>query len=254
MKIAFFDSGVGGLTVLQEALKRMPGEDYIYYGDSDHAPYGTKTKEEIKGHVFRSVEFLAQMDLKALVLACNTATSVTVDDLRKMYSFPIIGMEPAVKLAVKNTKNQKIIVCATNVTLKEGKLSQLVSNLNATEMVEYLPLQELVMFAENFDLESPEVIAYIQKKFSSFNWNEFDSIVLGCTHFIYFRHLIRQFVPKEIQILDGNEGTIKNLASKITLNSGPKAQEIPYFISGRKADKGFFDRYLRFLNQYEKAL
>jgi glutamate racemase len=253
VKIAFFDSGVGGLTVLKEAMLRMPEEEYIYYGDSEHAPYGTKTKEEIQQFVFNAVEFLSKYELKALVLACNTATSVAVDELRKKYAFPIIGMEPAVKLAVKNSKQQKIIVCATNLTLKEGKLNQLVLNLNAMEMVEYLPLQELVMYAERFEFSSSAVMEYLEEKLVAINWMEFDSIVLGCTHFIYFKNLIQKYIPAGVQILDGNDGTVNNLRSKIGITSTPNPLPPDYFISGKPADPAFFNRYLRYLDQTIKV-
>jgi glutamate racemase len=253
VKIAFFDSGVGGLTVLKEAMLRMPEEEYIYYGDSENAPYGTKTKEEIQQLVFRAVEFLSKYELKALVLACNTATSVAVDELRKRYTFPILGMEPAVKLAVKNNRQQKILVCATNLTLKEGKLNQLVLNLNAREMVEYLPLQDLVMYAEHFEFSSPAVMNYLEKKLAPINWNEFDSIVLGCTHFIYFKSLLQKYIPTWVQILDGNEGTVNNLCSKIQPNTSSDSVNTEYFISGKAADPIFFNRYLQFLDHTAKV-
>lgn len=249
MHIAFFDSGAGGLTVLHEAMKKMPGENFIYFGDARNAPYGTKTREEIKELVFKAVEFLEEKGLKALVLACNTATSAAVAELREKYDFPIIGMEPAVKPAVENSKKHKVLVCATDLTLKEEKLNNLVRNLNAGDKVDYLSLQELVMFAENFELNGPKVSSYLKEKMSQPDWDKYDSIVLGCTHFIFFREQIRKLIPERIRILDGNEGTVNNLMTKIDIRNSAKSKEIQYYISGDRADAAYFQKYLDYLTQ-----
>ena len=121
MKIAFFDSGVGGLSVLQTAIQVLPPQQYIYFADSVNAPYGTKSKKEIKKLMFEAVDFLQTKNINALVVACNTATSAAIKDLRKQYDFPIIGMEPAVKPAIEKSKKKKIVLFATELTLKEKK-------------------------------------------------------------------------------------------------------------------------------------
>ncbi|MBC9796744.1 glutamate racemase [Sinomicrobium weinanense] len=249
MHIAFFDSGVGGLTVLHEAMKKMPGERFIYFGDARNAPYGTRTKKEIRNLVFDAVEFLAGKGVKALVLACNTATSAAVTELREKYDFPIIGMEPAVKPAVENSREHKVLVCATDLTLKEEKLNNLVRDLNAGDKVDYLSLQELVMFAEHFKLNGQEVSAYLKEKLSQPDWNNYDSIVLGCTHFIFFREQIRKLVPDRVCILDGNEGTVNNLMTKIEICNSPDGKEIQYYISGERAEAGYYRKYLDYLLQ-----
>ena len=112
MNIGFFDSGIGGLSVLREALAVLPNENYLYYADTDNTPYGTKTRNEVK-LAFKAVEFLTSRRIKALVIACNAATSASVEDLRKKYDFPIIGMEPAVKPAVTKSLNggKRVLVC-----------------------------------------------------------------------------------------------------------------------------------------------
>ncbi|UGU14182.1 glutamate racemase [Sinomicrobium kalidii] len=247
MHIAFFDSGAGGLTVLHEAIKKMPGEHYIYFGDSHNAPYGTKSREEIRELVFKAVDFLTAKGLKALVLACNTATSAAVAELREKYDFPIIGMEPAVKPAIENSREHKVLVCATDLTLKEEKLNNLVRNLNAGDKVDYLSLQKLVMFAENFEFDGQQVTAYLKEKLAQADWSKYDSIVLGCTHFIFFREQIRRFIPARIRILDGNEGTVNNLMTKIDIRNSPEKKEIQYYISGSRAAAGHFQRYLDYL-------
>jgi glutamate racemase len=248
-KLAFFDSGLGGLTVLHEALKQMPHEQYIYFADSDNAPYGTQSTTAIKALVFDVVEFLVQQDIKALVLACNTATSVVIKDLRQQYSIPIIGMEPAIKPAMELPSNKKTLVCATEKTLAENKLQLLIENLNATDKVERLSLQKLVSFAENFEFKGLNVHHYLSQSFSKINWAEFDSIVLGCTHFVYFKEVIKQLIPPHIHILDGNKGTVKHLQDTISLNTGNHTFPIEFFSSKKPMPATHFAPCFTLLNQ-----
>jgi glutamate racemase len=248
-KLAFFDSGLGGLTVLHQALKQMPYEQYIYFADSDNAPYGTQSTAAIKTLVFDAVAFLVQQDIKVLVLACNTATSVVINDLRQQYSIPIIGMEPAVKPAIELVSNKKVLVCATKKTLAEKKLKFLVKKLNAVDKVERLSLQELVSFAENFEFTGLNVHNYLTHSFSKINWDEFNSIVLGCTHFIYFKQIIRQIIPPHIHILDGNQDTIKHLKNTITLNKHKNTFPIEFFNSKKPMPLTHFEPCFTLLNQ-----
>ncbi len=243
MKIAFFDSGIGGLTVLKEAMELMPNEQYIYFADSKNAPYGTKSSQAIRTLVFDAVAFLAQQKLKALVLACNTATSVAVESLRQQYDFPIIGMEPAVKPALEFAVNKKILVCATDKTLEEESLRTLIEYLNGENKVEQLSLQKLVLFAENFEFQHPKVNRYLKDAFANINWAEFDSIVLGCTHFPYFKKQFRSLLPPQIRILDGNLGTVKHLKTRIRPTTATQPTPIEYYISGKKAATDCFDKY-----------
>jgi glutamate racemase len=245
MKVAFLDSGVGGLTVLKQAISQMPDLDYIYYGDCDNAPYGTKDKSAIHELVLKAVDFLADQKIDALVLACNTATSVSISQLRAMYDFPIIGMEPAVKLAAKISPNKKILVTATDLTLKEKKLEKLLDNLENKELVELLSLQQLVIFAEKYDFSSKQVKKYITEQFKNINWEQYSSLVLGCTHYIYYKTVISELVPENIQIVDGNQGTINNLRSQINYSENPetKTGSRTFYVSG-KENSEYFNKLL----------
>lgn len=245
MKIAFFDSGIGGLTVLAEAMKQLPAEEFIYFADTKNIPYGIKDNESIKNLVLDAIEFLSGKDIKALVVACNTATSVVVKSLREKYDFPIIGMEPAVKPATERNGNHKILVCATDRTLAEDKLISLIKNLKATHRVELLSLQQLVVHAEEFDFHSDVLLNYLNEKLSKYNWDDFDSIVLGCTHFIFFRALIKEILPNHIQILDGNKGTVKRLISLIQPERQKLKRGVEYFKSKSIVSPLYFDHYLR---------
>jgi len=244
--IAFFDSGIGGLTVLHEALKILPNEQYIYFSDGDNAPYGTRPKEEVRELVLKAVEFIANQGIKALVVACNTATSVAIEDLRRRYDFPVIGMEPAVKPAVVGSQ-KRVLVFATELTLKEEKFKNLVASVDKNQVVDYLPLQELVMFAEHFEMQEEKIVPYLQAKLSCIDLSKYGAVVLGCTHFLFFKKSMQQVLPPDIQIIDGNLGTVKNLKTKLGnhLNDGPG--RVSYFLSGKAMDAAPFDRYLEMI-------
>jgi len=215
MKIGIFDSGVGGLTVLNESLKILPYENYIYIADSFNVPYGIKSKKMVKSFIFNIVGNLENMGIDALLIACNTATSIGVNELREKYDFPIVGMEPAVKYALEKNKEDRILVLATPLTLKEDKYNDLVKKHDYRSRVDSLALPELVDYAESYTFDNNIIIKYLSTKFRDYNMSEYSSIVLGCTHFIYYRDHIKKLIGEEIKILDGNRGTIKHLNNLI---------------------------------------
>lgn len=213
MKIAFFDSGLGGITVLNEAMKRMPHEDFLYFADTAHVPYGTKPKDEVMTFVKQSVDAILPENIKALVIACNTATSIAIAELRQTYKLPIIGMEPAVKpaLEMNRSSGKRVLVFATPLTLKEAKYRELVSRIDDMGMVDSLPLPELVAFCENLQLDGPLMKAYFEDKLVPFDLNAYGTVVLGCTHYPFYKQLLREILPKHIQIVDGSRGTVNRL-------------------------------------------
>lgn len=249
--IGFFDSGIGGLTVLHEALKVLPNEHYIYFSDGDNAPYGVRPKEEVRQLVLDAVEFIANQGIKALVVACNTATSVAIEDMRRLYDFPVIGMEPAVKPAVMSGGRKRVLVFATELTLKEEKFKNLVARVDTEQVVDYLPLQELVMYAERFEFDRSKIIPYLKDKLSGIDLSKYGAVVLGCTHFIFFKKLMLQVLPPEIQIIDGNLGTISNLKNKLGahLNDGPGS--VTYYLSEKPMQAAYFERFLHYLEEQE---
>lgn len=251
MQIGFFDSGVGGITVMSDALKLLDGIDYLYYADCMHVPYGTKPKEEVKRYIFEAADFMADKGVKALVVACNTATSIAIDDIRKRYDFPIIGMEPAVKPAVERSiTGKRVLVFATELTLKEEKFKRLLARVDNENIVDFLPLSQLVQYAESFVFDDEIIIPYLQEKLSNFDLTHYGTIVLGCTHFPYYKKAFKKLVPEHIDIIDGNMGTINNLKrileEKDTVRSG--IGKIEYYISGNKVQDS------KLLSKYEELL
>lgn len=247
MKIGFFDSGVGGLSVLQTAIKVLPPQQYIYYADSKNAPYGTKSKKEVKSLTFQVVDFLHKKEINALVIACNTATSIAVKKLRKEYDFPIIGMEPAIKPAIEKSKNKKVLLFATQLTLKEKKLQLLLQQLNANHKVDGIALSELIPFAEKMEWHKKKVTKYLEKKLKGIEWKNYSSIVLGCTHFLFFKSHFKKLIPPHIEIIDGNLGTILHLKNQIHLSSALEKNKFDFFISGKKVDHSVFQPHLDWL-------
>ena len=148
MPVGFFDSGLGGLTVLEKALRVMPDEDYIFYADEANVPYGEKTSEQITQYARNAVNCLTERGCKAVVIACNTATSVAADELRRTFDTPIIGIEPAVKPAVEHAGGRRILVMATPVTIRESRLKGLIASLDAEDTVVLLAMPGLVRFCE----------------------------------------------------------------------------------------------------------
>lgn len=211
MKIGFFDSGIGGLTVLHEARALMPACDYLYYADTEHLPYGTKSTEEIRDRVFDAVDFLIGRDVRAVVVACNTATSAAIQDVRARYDIPIVGMEPAVKPALMSVSHQRILVFATPFTLRQPKFNGLLKNYDTDQRVDFLEMQELVTFAENMVFDRETVGAYLRSRLEGRDLSLYGAVVLGCTHFIYFEPHIRELFPADTALINGNLGTARNL-------------------------------------------
>ena len=225
MKIGIFDSGIGGISVLHEALKLLPDEQYIFYADSDHAPYGTKTPEEVRSYCDEIVEKLIKMGTDAVLIACNTATAVAADYLREKYDIPIIAMEPAVKPAVKHTEEVpgRVLVMATPITIRENKLAKLLETVDTNHVVDLLAMPKLVEFAEKQKFDTEEVYDYIRSQIADLDTKAYSDVVLGCTHFNYFKPAISEIFNEGrgeapgVEMIDGNLGTVKHLAKKLGL-------------------------------------
>lgn len=218
--IGVFDSGLGGLSVLQKIYQLMPNEHYIFYGDSANAPYGTKDTEEVYQLSKRIVDmFITKYHVKAIVIACNTATSAAAKRLRSEYSLPIIGIEPAIKPAIENHPNGKILAMATPLTLSGDKFNQIVQKYGSTAEVVKVPAPKLVEFVERGELNSDALKRYLHDILD--DKLPADSIVLGCTHFPFVRGAIQEVAPNT-EIIDGSLGTARYLKKQLKNNLNPK--------------------------------
>lgn len=212
MNIGIFDSGIGGMTLLHQAMVLMPHEKYIFYADTDHVPYGTKSKEQVISYVDDVIRFMIAHECKAVVIACNTATAVAAELMRSRYELPIIGIEPAVKPAVAESEGKRVMVVATPLTVREEKLRNLVERVDDAHLVDLLALPRLVAFAERGEFVSEAVTAYLSEQLSGYELEKYGELVLGCTHFNYFKDTFRKLMPEQVHIIDGSLGAVRQLA------------------------------------------
>lgn len=214
--IAVFDSGVGGISVLRQLVKQMPDERFLYYGDSANAPYGTKTVAQVQELSLAVAEKLMEQGIKALVVACNTATAAAVDLLREKYAdLIVVGIEPAVKLAADQFPGGTVGVMATPLTTDSEKLQKLEQRWQEKCNIIPLPTPGLVelieagkaVSAESEDLLRPQLTPYAHK---------LDAVVLGCTHYPFAAAVIQKLLGKDTVLLDGGEGTARETRRRLT--------------------------------------
>lgn len=239
--IGVFDSGVGGISVLRELIQIMPNENYLYFGDSVHAPYGTKTLEEVRALTIENVQTLLGKGAKSIVVACNTATSAAVAILRKMYpELPLVGIEPAIKPAVLACPGKRIVVMATPMTLCQDKFQTLMQKYEDMAQIIPLPCPGLMEFVERGDLDSEELHKYLTELLWGVQEKEIAAIVLGCTHYPFAREMISEVVGKGVSIFDGGNGTAREMHRRLMIAgrlSDAKNQGSVEFINSRKTQK-----------------
>lgn len=208
--IGVFDSGAGGVSVLRALVGELPAETFIYLGDSAHAPYGKRTAEEVLGLSREMVGRLIGRGVKAVVIACNTATSVAVATLREeLPDIPIVGVEPALKPAVKAHEGGCVLVMATPVTLALDKYNELARHYKDRARVIPVPCPELAARIEQGNLDAPDVVELIRSYVGEYA-GEVDAVVLGCTHYPFVASAIRE-VLGDVELFDGAAGTARQL-------------------------------------------
>lgn len=211
--VGVFDSGLGGISVLKKILEILPSENFVYFGDSANAPYGTKTREEITKLTEKNILMLKKMGAKAVVLACNTATSMAAHTLREKYKdFPIIGVEPAIKPAALENPGKKVIMLATPATVKGEQFVNLASKYKDKANLVPIACEGLMEFVERGELEGKMLRTYLKGKLDSQIDSELAAVVLGCTHYPFIKKEIENVVGEGIKIYDGSFGTARQLA------------------------------------------
>lgn len=214
--IGVFDSGVGGISVLRELVQIMPQEDYLYFGDSENAPYGTKDLETVRELTITHVEKLMELGAKSVVVACNTATSAAVAVLRKKYpKLPLVGIEPAIKPAAMEKPGGRIVVMATPMTLHQEKFQKLMGRYEDQINIVPLPCPGLMEFVERGELEGDRLLHYLTGLFTSVDREPVDGVVLGCTHYPFAKSMIQQVVGENVTIYDGGPGTAREMQRRL---------------------------------------
>lgn len=247
--IGFFDSGVGGISVLHEARRLLPNENFLFYGDNLNAPYGPRPLEEIRALSAAAIEKLLARDVKALVIACNTATSAYAEIIRAQRpDLPIVGMEPALKPAHFARHGGQVIVLATDATLRLEKFERLMA-LYGSDVICVVGAG-LVELVEGGKAHSPEAEAQIRKLLSPYADRQIDAVVLGCTHFPFLRGPIQRMFP-QARLFDGREGTIlrlKYLLETRGLLSDDRPGGVEYQSSGGAASVALMERLIEELD------
>ena len=214
--IAVFDSGLGGISVLRHLQRLMPGERYLYFGDSANAPYGSRPTEEVRALTLAAVKkLMAEKPLKALVLACNTATSAAVKELRETYpDLIVVGIEPALKLAADRFPGGRIGVMATEVTLREAKFDALLRRFGESCTVTKLPMPGLVQLVESGKADAPEMDELLNRLLAG-SIGKLDAVVLGCTHYPLAAKAISRVLGETVALLDGGNGTARETRRRL---------------------------------------
>ena len=208
--IGFFDSGVGGISVLKTACRILPNEHFLFYGDNLHAPYGTRPLEEIRALTAEGVQVLLDRGVKALVIACNTATSAYAATLRSQVRIPVVGMEPAIKPAQQARSGGAVLAFATRATLGLPKFARLMAHYgDGVIPVVGEGLVELVESGRMDTAEADETVAGLIEPYVHL---PVDAIVLGCTHYPFLLRSFRKAMP-DVPVFDGRTGTVLRLKS-----------------------------------------
>lgn len=214
--IAVFDSGLGGISVLRELRALMPGERFLYFGDSANAPYGSRTTQEVRRLTLDALDGLAsRYPLKAMVLACNTATAAAVEQVREKYpALIVVGIEPALKAAVDRFPRGRIGVMATQVTLREKKFDTLVHRFGDQCTISRIPAPGLVELIEGGKADGPETGELLEKILGPYV-GKLDALVLGCTHYPFAVPAISAVLGREVVLLDGGPGTARETRRRL---------------------------------------
>lgn len=206
--IGLFDSGIGGTSIWKEVHALLPNENTIYLADSKNAPYGLKSKEEIISLSCKNTEFLLNKNCKIIVVACNTATTNAIKELRAKYDVPFIGIEPAIKPAAIQSKTNCIGILATKGTLNSELFHKSVTNHPDVKIIEQIG-HGLVQLIENGDINSPEMIELLESYLLPMVEKNIDYLVLGCSHYPYLIPQIKKILPEHIQIIDSGEAVAR---------------------------------------------
>lgn len=235
--IGVLDSGVGGLSVLSEIFNLLPNENLIYVADQAYMPYGVKSSSELISRVEKIIRFLIGKNVKAVIIACNTATVYTVSEMRQRFAFPILGVVPVVKTIAGKSKTGKIAVFSTPATNKSKYLDELILQFASDKTVFRVGESHLEDLIELGQVDSPEVNRILVKELKPLLKNHVDAIALGCTHYPFVRRKIQEFVGKSVFVADSGGAVARRLEYILAhenLRSDTKSEDLYYTTGDRK--------------------
>lgn len=240
--IGIFDSGVGGLTVVRSLINRLPGESFIYFGDTAHVPYGNKTKEQLFSYARSIISFLVKEEVKAIIVACGTHSSVTLPALEKEYSLPLLGVvKPGARAAIKVSHNGRIGILATQATVNSQAYLQEIKALDPNSEVFQCACSRFVPLIEAGQLDGDEVRRAVQEYITPLLEQGVDTLVLGCTHYPFLTPIIADLAGPRVQLVDPAEETINEMIAimdKSGMQANSVSPERQFLVSGQ--DDSFY--------------
>ena len=254
--IGLFDSGIGGISILEKLKQLLPNENFIYLADNRNCPYGSKSKKEIISLSKKNCEKLIELNCKIIIIACNTSTTNSIKKLREIIAIPIIGIEPGLKPAIHYTKTKNIGILATEKTLGsklffETLNQNRIDDIHIHEQIGY----ELVNLIEEDSHSKQNLQKILEKYLVPMINKKIDCLLLGCTHYNHIKDIIEEIIPVDIKIVDTitpvNKRVLNILKSNNILNKSTKKRTIKIFYNGKKLSRNYLDqeydlRYLEF--------
>jgi len=235
--IGIFDSGIGGLSIYRELKTLLPNETFCYLADSNNAPYGEKADEEIQRLSFINSQYLVDQGAKLIVVACNTATTAAIQDLRASFAVPFVGIEPAIKPAAQKSTRKKVGILATKGTLNSTLFHQTYERFGKDIELTTQVGSGLVQLIEAGKMRSPEMVALLRQYLQPMIDAEVDHLVLGCTHYPFLKDQIQALTPKEIELVDSGEAVAKQvrrlLESHQLENPTASSKSDVFFVNGK---------------------
>lgn len=234
--VGVFDSGLGGLSVLTHIRRLLPSESLYYVADTGHLPYGSKSPEYVLTRSLAISRFLAQQGVKAIVVACNTATAAAVAELRRQFAVPVIGVEPGLKPGIDRSRGGVIGVLATEGTLGSEKFRRLVATHRQQRRVIVQPCHGWVELVESGDLDSPQARMLVSDTLTPLLQEGVDTLVLGCTHYPFLMSLIRELAGPAVAIVETGPAIARELRRRLEeldlLRGGVRAGDEQFWVSG----------------------
>ncbi|MDR6122161.1 glutamate racemase [Bacillus sp. SLBN-46] len=217
--IGVIDSGVGGLTVAKEVMRQLPNEKIIYLGDTARCPYGPRTTKEVKRFTWEMTRFLLEKNIKMLVIACNTATAAALEDIRKELSIPVLGViNPGARAAIKRTKNYRVGMIGTEVTVKSGAYEKALKSLNSRIFVKGHACPKFVPLVESGEYDGPIAEKIVNESLKPMLQQNLDTLILGCTHYPLLEPLIKKTMGTEVNVISSGDETAREISAILEYN------------------------------------
>ncbi|WP_102274347.1 glutamate racemase [Cytobacillus massiliigabonensis] len=237
--IGIIDSGVGGLTVAKEVMRQLPNENIVYLGDTARCPYGPRPGEEVKAFTWELTQFLLTKKIKMLIIACNTATAVVLDEIRNELSIPVIGViSPGARAAIKKTENHRIGVIGTVGTVKSGAYEEALKQINRKTVVHSLACPKFVPLVESGEYGGPLAKKVVTETLQPLLNNGLDTLILGCTHYPLLEQPIQHVMGDRVKVISSGEETAREASAILShygmLNSSENEAEHHFFTTGSR--------------------